>query len=322
MTSSRSLSTPLTPSELLEVSALRDVQHSEVWDLLVRCPVRELVVGEILLYAGQANDRMHFVLRGQLSVRLTGPTGDIVATVERGVTVGELSVVDRKPATAFVVAEQPTRLLTLHADDLWKVAQASPAFSRQLIVDVTAQVRRSIVSLIKTMEANVELEERAMIDGLTRVLNRGWLADRGERLLRRATIASEPLSLLMLDVDHFKRFNDDYGHPAGDAVLIAVASTLAACVRPGDLVARYGGEEFVVVLPNTKLVDARAVCERARVAVGEVTVRGTDGALLSPVTVSIGVVQAHGETALSSLIARADALMYAAKENGRNRVEG
>ncbi len=322
MSSSRHVPTPLTHGELLDVRALRDVQQPEVWDLLARCPVRELEPGEILLYGGQANDRMHFVLRGQLSVRLTGPTGDVLTLVERGGTVGELSVVDRKPATAFVVAEKPTRLLTLHADDFWKLAQASTAFSHQLIVHLTAQVRRSTTSLIKTLEANVELEERAMIDGLTRVLNRGWLADRGERLLRRATVANEPLSLLMVDVDHFKHFNDTYGHPAGDAVLVAVATTLAACVRPNDLVARYGGEEFVVVLPNTKLADARLVSERARVAVGGATVRGTDGALLSPVTVSIGVAQAEGETALASLIARADALLYAAKDNGRNRVEG
>ncbi len=321
MSSTRPVPTPLTQSELLEVHALRDVRQSEVWDLLSRCPVRELVPGEILLYGGQANDRMHFVLAGQLSVRLTGPTGDILTIIERGATVGELSVVDRKPATAYVVAEAPTRLLTLHADDFWKVAQAAPSFSHQLIIDLTAQVRRSTTSLIKTLEANVELEERAMIDGLTRVLNRGWLADRGERLLRRANVASEPLSVLMVDVDHFKRFNDTYGHPAGDAVLVAVATTLAACVRPNDLVARYGGEEFVVVLPNTKLADARTVSERARIAVGEARVRGTDGSLLSPVTVSIGVAQAQGETALAPLIARADALLYAAKDNGRNRVE-
>ena len=302
--------------------ALRDVQQPEVWDLLARCPVRELAQGEILLYAGQANDRMHFVLDGQLSVRLTSLTSDVITTVERGGTVGELSVVDRKPASAYVVAETSTRLLTLHADDFWKLAQASPAFSRQLIIDLTAQVRRSTGSLLKTLEANVELEERAMIDGLTRVLNRAWLTDRGERLLRRAAIANEPLSLLMVDVDHFKRFNDTYGHPAGDAVLVAVASILAACVRPSDVVARYGGEEFVVMLPNTRLADARMVSERARAAIAEVMVRDTDGAPLPPVTVSIGVAEAHGETALASLIADADALLYAAKGSGRNRVEG
>lgn len=313
---------PLTPDELSEVRALRDVQHPEVWDLLARCPVRELAPGEVLLHGGQANDRMHVVLGGRLSVRLTGPTGDVLTMVEHGATVGELSVIDRKPASAYVVAEVPTRLLTVHAGDFWRMVELSPAFARQIIAHLTAQVRNSTASLLMTLEANVELEERVMIDSLTGVLNRAWLSDRGERLLRRSVVTGEPLSLLMLDVDHFKRFNDAHGHPAGDAVLVAVAKTIASCVRPTDLVARYGGEEFVVVLPNTKLADARAVAERVRAAVSRAEVRDTDGELLPTVTASIGAAQAKGDTELAPLVARADALLYAAKNGGRDRVEG
>lgn len=314
---------PLTKQEILEVRALRDVLRADVWELLTRCPVRELAAGEVLLHAGQANDRMHFVLAGRLTVRLRGPAGEPIATVERGGTVGELSVVDRQPATAFVVAEEPSRLLTMGADDFWKVVEVSPAFARQLIVGLVSQVRRSTTSLLMTMEANVELEERAMVDGLTGTFNRAWLVDRGERLLQRANAsADEPLSLLMLDVDHFKRFNDTYGHPAGDAVLVSVARTVVACLRPTDVVVRYGGEEFVVVLPNATLTDARTVAERIRRAVKAEAVRDTDGAPLPPVSVSLGVAQARGDASVADLIARADELLYAAKDAGRDRVEG
>ena len=161
-----------------------------------------------------------------------------------------------------------------------------------------------------------------MIDGLTGVYNRRWLLDRCDRLAARAAVDGAPFALFMLDVDHFKKFNDTYGHPAGDAVLVAVAKALVACVRPSDHVARYGGEEFVVVLPGTILERAREVAERTRTAVSQLEVRGTDGAPLPTVTISIGVVALSVEAALAPLIARADALLYEAKKNGRNRVEG
>jgi two-component system cell cycle response regulator len=313
---------PLMKSELLAVHALKDVAQDEVWDMLAACPVRELGPGEVLLHAGQANDRMHFVLDGLLSVRLKSPTSDAITTIERGRSVGELSVVDRKPATAFVVAEKRTRILTVTTDAFWKLASASPTFAREVIVNLTAQVRRSTVNLVTSLDANVELEERAMIDGLTGIYNRRWLDETAQRLLAKAVSVGEPFSLLMLDVDHFKKFNDTCGHPAGDAVLVAVAKTMVASVPPTDRVARYGGEEFVVILPKTKLDDARAVAEAARIAISNADVRGTDGNSLPRVTISIGAVEAKGEKGISELIARADGLLYTAKNTGRNRVEG
>jgi len=312
----------LTQKDLEGVLALRDIAPgSPAWSLLDTCARRELAVGDILLHAGQANDRMHFVLGGLLSVRLA-KTSEPLTTIGPGGTVGELSVVDTMPATAFVVAEQPTRVLTVLGDAFWKLVEASPYFARHVITTVTAQVRRSTVSLVRSLDANAELEASAMIDGLTGVYNRRWLLDRCDRLAARAAVDGAPFALFMLDVDHFKKFNDTYGHPAGDAVLVAVAKALVACVRPSDHVARYGGEEFVVVLPGTILERAREVAERTRTAVSQLEVRGTDGAPLPTVTISIGVVALSVEAALAPLIARADALLYEAKKNGRNRVEG
>ncbi|MEZ4410402.1 MAG: GGDEF domain-containing protein [Polyangiales bacterium] len=313
-------SSPPIRSELADVRALRDVTQPEVWRLLARCPVRALEAGEVLLHAGQANDRMYVVLEGRLSVRLQSASSEPVATIDRGSTVGELSVIDRQPATAWVVAEAPSRLLTIAAEDFWRIVEGSPAFTRQLIVDLTARVRRSTATLVTTLDANVELEERATVDPLTGVLNRRGLAQRGARLVQRASTGDEPLSLALVDVDHFKRFNDAHGHPAGDAALVCVARALVEGVRPTDVVARYGGEEFVVLLPRTTREEAVAVAERLRLAVRAAVVRGTDGAPLPGVTLSAGVAQLKPGETLEESVSRADGRLYEAKAAGRDRV--
>lgn len=313
----------LTQDELADVASLCDATRPEVFQILAACPIRALDAGEVLLQAGQANDRMHFVLSGSLGIRLRSATSDRITTIVLGGTVGELSVVDQMPATAFVVAEEPTRVLTIDTDTFWHLITVAPAFARDVIGSLTAQVRRSTVSLVQSLDANSELEARATIDQLTNVYNRRWLTDWAERFLARVTRAgaTETLSICMVDVDHFKKFNDAYGHPAGDAVLVTVAKTMVASIRPGDYVARYGGEEFVLVLPNTKLEHARIVADRVRNAVSKCEAIGTDGNALPPVTISIGVAQAVNETKLTPLVERADALLYQAKKNGRDRVE-
>jgi len=313
----------LTQDDLAGVKGLSDAARLEVFELLAACPIRKLASGEVLLHAGQANERMHFVLSGSLGVRLRSATSDRITTIVHGGTVGELSVVDQMPATAFVVAEEATRVLTIDTDTFWHLITAAPAFAREVIGNLTAQVRRSTVSLVQSLDANSELEERATIDPLTNVYNRRWLTDWTARFLARVVRpgATETLSLCMVDVDHFKKFNDTYGHPAGDAVLVTVAKTMVGSIRPGDYVARYGGEEFVLVLPNTKLEHARLVADRVRIDISKCVAIGTDGNALPPVTISVGVAQAVNEAMLAPLVERADALLYQAKKNGRNRVQ-
>jgi len=186
--------------------------------------------------------------------------------------------------------------------------------------------------------SDAELKRLAIEDGLTGAFNRrhldSVLRDEYERALRAGRRAgaegvldeSASLSLLMIDVDHFKRYNDRFGHPAGDACLCALVRAIRGSgLRPGDLVARYGGEEFAVVLPACDIEGALGVAERIRSQVAEL-ILSTDEtnslASSASITVSIGVGTARGadESSPSSLISVADLALYEAKNSGRNRV--
>lgn len=170
-------------------------------------------------------------------------------------------------------------------------------------------------------EAALSVYQAALRDRLTGVYNRGVFDDRLAAEVAFARRHGTPLSLLMFDVDHFKRFNDDHGHQAGDAVLIAVGGQVQKTVRAEDIVARYGGEEFAVIARSTPVDRALLLGERLRVAVAAVRVEA--GSARLSVTASVGIATLSSESPPldpGGLVAAADRALYAAKEQGRNRV--
>ena len=164
-------------------------------------------------------------------------------------------------------------------------------------------------------QANHKLAELAITDGLTGLLNHRTFHERCDQEFRTARRYRSPLSLLMLDVDHFKRFNDTFGHPTGDRVLQLVAQRLHENARETDTVARYGGEEFGVVLPSTDLIGATRLAERIRAAIYAIS------DVPRQITVSIGVAVLNDTIEhYSALLDAADRALYTAKASGRNRV--
>lgn len=164
-------------------------------------------------------------------------------------------------------------------------------------------------------------EERAKTDTLTGLPNRRGL----EEFFRVAQIAAmergEPLSVLLIDIDHFKKFNDNFGHGVGDQVLQLMATVLRDKVREGDLPARYGGEELIAVLPKADLAACKRVAERIRRTIAERSIAGRSADEVLPgITISIGVAQFQPGESMSDLIERGDRALYFAKKTGRNRV--
>jgi diguanylate cyclase (GGDEF)-like protein len=172
-----------------------------------------------------------------------------------------------------------------------------------------------------TRRLHLHLDHMASHDPLTGLLNRHAVVEAADREMARSVRHGYPLSVLLLDIDHFKQVNDTHGHDAGDAVLRTFAATVLGALRRDDVLGRYGGEEFLALLPNSGREAALAVAERIRAAVGAMTV--DHGGHTIAVTVSIGVAEvAGGDGAWSHVMQAADTALYAAKRGGRNRVAG
>jgi diguanylate cyclase (GGDEF)-like protein/PAS domain S-box-containing protein len=179
----------------------------------------------------------------------------------------------------------------------------------------------------KLVAALERMERMAATDGLTGLFNRRHFDGVAKTEWRRCAREQRPLSLLLLDADHFKSYNDRYGHPAGDDCLRAIATQLTvAAQRPADFVARYGGEEFLVLLPHTDRDGAAHVAERLRRLVAGLGLAHEDNPAGAVVTVSVGGATAwpglkdSGPRSVAELLAAADAALYEAKSGGRNRV--
>jgi len=201
------------------------------------------------------------------------------------------------------------RLLT----ETRRMQDTNRALARQLEAS-----RDDIVSLQRDLD---DVRRESLLDPLTKVANRKSFDEGLTAAMIHADKSGDPLCLLLLDIDHFKNFNDTYGHQTGDQVLRLVAMTLKSNVKGKDLVARYGGEEFVAILPATELDDALAVAENIRMAiqVKELLKRSTNEKL-GRITASVGVAAFRHDDTAATLIERADRSLYAAKNAGRNCV--
>ena len=218
----------------------------------------------------------------------------------------------------FLTAERdPDRLARLlragAADTITKPFHPAELIAR---VETHLRLRRLRAEL---REKNTILERLSTTDELTGLRNRRYVNDVLALEVLRATRYGTPLSVLMADVDHFKRVNDTYGHPAGDTVLRSIGDSILRLLRKTDVGGRFGGEEFIAVLSHTDLDGAVVLAERLRGSV-EATPCTHDGQEIA-VTISAGVAQLEAGRSAAQLVQRVDAALYAAKEGGRNRVE-
>ncbi|MCK4834392.1 MAG: GGDEF domain-containing protein [Gammaproteobacteria bacterium] len=298
-----------------------DLEDAALLELLGQCEYQVLSVGEVILSTEEENHYLYILLKGRLVIQLNSSDDIPLATVEPGECVGEMSIIDSRVPSAQVSASEETNVLVIEQDILWRMVSVSHEIARNLLYIMSERVRYSNLVIADSLEMQRKYQRFASTDALTGLHNRGWLDDAFDREIQRSERDELPLALIMIDVDNFKNYNDEYGHLAGDQVLITVAEAIRSPLRPNDLVARFGGEEFAVLLPETTVRNAKIIAERLRESVCSADPGMLDNKQLPAVTISLGVAGRQPGYSLDMMIAAADVAMYHAKRNGKNCVE-
>ncbi|HIJ85472.1 MAG: hypothetical protein HW380_2238 [Magnetococcales bacterium] len=297
----------------------QDLDWHIFMDDLRTCPRRTVTEGEIIIRPGQENHSVYFVVDGSLSIHLEKPKNDPIRIVYSGETVGELSIIASTHSSAYVVGLEPAEVVVIDQSLLWELVEREPKIARNLLLILSGWVISSNVHTGQQLRTLETLQGLARMDGLTGIYNRRSFDDMLQRFLSRSQRTQKPMAMVILDVDHFKRYNDGHGHQAGDQALIALANVLKDSLRPSDFAARYGGEEFAFLLPSPPFDEAIAIAERVRHAVMEKKILSQNQTPLPGITVSIGLAMSRPDSTPESLIGMADRNLYRAKQEGRNR---
>ena len=298
----------------------KGVFPDDIQTMLQRCERRDLAAGEILLSPGDSNEEVFVVLSGSLDVHVGSPDAPALTTMEAGDCVGEMSIIEDRDPSAYVIAVEDSHLLVIHRSVLWGMVDASHEFAKNMLVILSERVRSHNQTIASNYGKLRKFEHHATTDALTSLANRHAMETAFPKLIQLCKSKGKPVSLMMIDVDNFKQFNDMLGHVAGDRALSIVSKILRRQFRPRDLLVRYGGDEFAVLLPDVKLSEALAIGERLRTAISGETGAGDDSLIQIPVRISMGVAQLREDGALDTLIRDADAALYRAKHAGRDRV--
>lgn len=320
MQESLALNSDYKQSLLHSLELFKGVCPDDIQDLLQQCDRRDLAAGELLLSPGAKNEHVFVVLSGCLNVHVGAPETPVIASMEAGACVGEMSIIEDRDPSAYVIGAEDTHLLVIHQSILWSMVDASHDFAKNLLVVLSERVRSHNRVIADNYGELRKFERHATTDALTSLANRHAMGDTFPQEIARCIEKERPVSMMMIDVDNFKQFNDMFGHIAGDRALSAVAKVLRTQFRPRDLLVRYGGDEFAVLLPDVTKEQAMVIGERVRQSVSGTTGDSSDSLIQIPIKISMGVAELQAQGTLESLIRAADKALYRAKNMGRDTV--
>lgn len=318
--------TPFSASghTLAKINLFDNVHDEIVTTLLASCEVSHFASGEQVDIPQGRQACVYIVLRGALgSTTLDESGGPRQIRTEKilpGESIGELSVLDDTATIGSLTALEDSDLLVIESHTLWQLIDEVEGIARNLLRQLSFKLRAANAQLRRREKLGEFYRQLSMVDGLTGLNNRAWLNDRLPALIEEAHAEKKPLSLIMIDLDHFKKFNDNHGHLTGDKALRAAAGVLTAALRPSDFAVRYGGEELTVILPDSGLQAGKMVAQRLCERMRETDVFNDTAITLPHLTASFGVTTLNPGQTAEALIASADAALYRAKNAGRNQI--
>jgi len=310
-----------SPIEFAKIEMFKSVLLPELADSLHDCERKKVSAGTVLLSPEQGNQHIYILLSGALRVHINTLDSPPLNFIKPGECVGEMSIIDQLQPSAYVVAEEESCLLSLPQKVLWSIIDTSPLVARNLLYILTRRLRHEHNVLADSVERQKRWQQDASIDVLTGIHNRRWFDEIIKKRIQEHLQVDAPLCLLLVDIDHFKSFNDQFGHLMGDRVLCNVASRLKTHLRKQDLLARFGGDEFIIALPHTLMDSAIEVAKRIKAEAGQLLGHDDEKQALPTVTLTLGLASLKPEDSFQSLFERADCALYEAKNKGRNCVE-
>jgi diguanylate cyclase (GGDEF)-like protein len=330
---------------LRRTGLLSELSERELDAVLGACRELALKTGQALCHEGEEGHAMYVILSGNLVVSKAGKQ---VAVGRPGDCFGEMALIERRERAATLRALDDTLVLEIPEAAFREHLSGKAAPLMALLRVFSERSRHDLDSLVSVNlkliaqaeemdrknrelqetrrqleQRNRDLERLSALDTLTQIANRRRFDAVLRQEWRRAVRDESPISLVFCDIDYFKRFNDTYGHQAGDECLVRVAQSMEETLnRPADLVARYGGEEFIALLVDTDTEGARMLAERMRARVESLRVEHRASDVAPHLTVSLGVATIIPRAAArpEDLVDLADRALYTAKDGGRNRV--
>lgn len=312
----------IDPELLRKIFLLRSVDLDSIQGIFDFCKIHNLKAGDVLLSPGQSNWTVYFVLQGRLRVHLDTLESEPITILGPGESAGEISVIDQQPTTAYVVVDEDSQLMAMDEDLLWSLVHSSHAVACNLLYTLAKRLRHADFVVSGSGGVHIDRQEHhyGNVDALTGLPNREWFSQLLKRQYLRSYHAGRPLSLVLIDIDGFKAFNDRYGNRCGDRVLFAMAYGLNLHLRPTEIIARYGSDQFSILLPEADMETARGIAVRLFKSIEQATSIMADGKIVDHPTVSVGVAQMKPEQDADSLFCEAEAALYRAKQMGGNSI--
>ena len=290
---------------------------------LSQCNIVSVDAGEIVLDSQSPSSSLYIVMKGNLALASTTNKRQLENSTPQyfmGECVGEISVLDNASNSATIVAMTDSELLIIDSLTMWKLIDEFNGVAKNLLQLLSFRIRTANAQLRNRQKVGEFYRQLSMVDGLTGLHNRSWLNTQLPGIVENAHATQSELSIIMVDLDHFKKFNDTHGHVLGDDALQTASKVLSAGLRPSDFAARYGGEEMIVILPNTSSESALIVAQRLCQRISSTEVFQDKSQTLPHITASFGLATLKEDQDGTAVIAAADAALYRAKTGGRNQV--